>query len=351
MRLLTAKQTWRALAPFSPSCGIMPTQLSTRIDPPITHADIRRFAEDRANLDRETARERREKLGTLREQLARYMKDHPTCGLAKSYVSGSLAKGTAIRTCSDVDVALYITYDGEKKVDARLLNWIAERLRKAYPQMSADQIKPKTYSVGIEYKTAGIEIDVVPVFYDGDPKDRGLLVSQDNGSTLMTSIPMHLEFIRKRKSAQETHFTQVVRLIKWWVAEQKAKDSSFRFKSFMIELICAHLADGGQDLSDYRKAIEAFFNYIVLTGLKKRIAFKDYYQPSELPAAATGVVEIFDPVNAKNNVASQYTEANRKLIVDAAQDALNALNEAHTASTKADAVAMWRVVLGSSYRG
>lgn len=329
----------------------MPNPTSTLIDPPITHADIRCFAEERVNLDAETAKERRQKVGTLREQLERYMKEHPTCGIAKSYLSGSLAKGTALKTCSDVDVALYITYDGEKKVDARLLNWISERLRKAYPQMSADQIKPKTYSVGIEYKTAGIEIDVVPVFYEGDPKDRGLLVSQDNGSTLMTSIPMHLEFVRKRKKAQETHFAQVVRLIKWWAAEQKAKDANFRFKSFMVELICAHLVDNGQDFSDYRKSMEAFFNYIVSTGLKKRIAFKDYYQPSELPTTATGVVEIFDPVNAKNNVASQYTENNRKLIVEAAQDALDALNEAHTAATKGHAVELWRVVLGSSFRG
>lgn len=329
----------------------MPTPAPTFIDPPITQADIRRFAEERVNLDAETAKERRQKVGALRERLERYMKQHPTCGIAKSYLSGSLAKGTALKACSDVDVALYITYDGEKKVDAKLLNWIAERLRQAYPQMPADQIKPKTYSVGIEYKTAGIEIDVVPVFYDNDSKDRGLLVSQDNGSTLMTSIPMHLEFVRKRKKAQETHFAQVVRLIKWWAAEQKEKDANFRFKSFMVELICAHLADNGQDFSDYRKSMEAFFNYIVSTGLKKRIAFKDYYQPSELPTTATCVVEIFDPVNAENNVASQYTETNRKLIVEAAQDALDALNEAHTANTKGHAVEMWRIVLGSSFRG
>ena len=168
---------------------------------------------------------------------------------------------------------------------------------------------------------------------------------------MLTSIPMHLAFIRKRKADQPTHFAQAVRLLKWWATEQKAKDANFRFKSFMVELICAHLADSGQDLSDYRKAMEAFFNYIVSTGLKKRISFRDYYQPSELPAASTGIIEIFDPVNAKNNVASQYTELNRKLIVEAAQDALNALNEAYMASTKADAVAMWRVVLGSSFRG
>jgi hypothetical protein len=329
----------------------MHTRPSALVNPPITHADIQQFAETRVNLDRATAKERRAKVGELREQLKRYLTEHPTCGLAKSYLSGSIAKGTALATCSDVDVALYITYEGERSIDATLLNWIAERLRKAYPQMAASQIKPKTYSVGIEYKTAGIEIDVVPVFYDGDEGDRGLLASQDNGATLMTSIPMHLEFIRKRKVAHDTHFAQVIRLIKWWAAEQKRRDANFRLKSFMVELLCAHLADNGQDFHDYRKGMEAFFNYLVSTGLKKRVAFKDYYKPSELPANPTGVVEIFDPVNPKNNVAAQYTEINRRLIVDGAQDALNALNEAHTATTKADAVAMWRVVLGTSFRG
>ena len=61
-------------------------------------------------------------------------------------------------------------------------------------------------------------------------------------------------------------------------------------------------------------------------------------------------IVIMDPVNPENNVANLYTEAQRGLIVDAAQDALDALNEAHTAATKKHAVQMWRLVLGSSFR-
>ena len=34
---------------------------------------------------------------------------------------------------------------------------------------------------------------------------------------MLTSIPMHLEFIRKRKKAQPDDFAHVVRLVKWWV--------------------------------------------------------------------------------------------------------------------------------------
>ena len=244
-----------------------------------------------------------------------------------------------------------ITYDGERKANRQLSNWIAERLRNAYPQMSPDQIEPQEFSVKIKFKGADVDVDIVPVFYEGDQQDKGWLVSKKTGRLMLTSIPMPLAFTRKRKDAQPQHFAQIVRLIKWWAAEQKAKDANFRFKSFMVELICAHLAESGQDFSDYRKGMDAFFNYIVSTGLKKRIAFRDYYPASELPASSPDVVQIFDPVNAKNNVASQYTEHHRRLIVDAAQDSLNALNEAHLASTKADAVAMWRVVLGTSFRG
>jgi tRNA nucleotidyltransferase (CCA-adding enzyme) len=321
------------------------------IAPPIEQSDIRRFAEDRVNLPADIAKERRQKVNELRGRLSKWMTDHPECGLAKSYLSGSLAKGTALKACGDVDVALYITYDGEKKADRKLADWIAERLRKAYPQMKPEQIEPQEYSVRIKYKEAGIDVDIVPVFYEGDQHDKGWLVSKKTGRLMLTSIPMHLEFIRKRKSQQETHFAQVVRLVKWWAMEQKGANADFRFKSFMIELICAHLADNGQDFSDYGKGMEAFFNYVVKTGCKSRIAFKDYYSASELPGTLADPMQIFDPVNPKNNVASQYTENHRRLIVVAAQDALDALNEAHTAATKGHAVQMWQVVLGSSFRG
>lgn len=321
------------------------------IAPPISHTDVRQFAEDRVNLPADIAKERRQKVNELRERLAKWMKDHPECGIAKSYLAGSLAKGTALKTSSDVDVALYINYDGEKKADRRLADWIAERLRKAYPQMKPEQIEPQEYSVKIKYKEAGIDVDIVPVFYEGDPQDKGWLVSKKSGRLMLTSIPMHLAFTRKRKDSQPQHFAQVVRLVKWWSAEQKGADANFRFKSFMVELVCAHLADSGQSMADYRVAMEAFFNYIVKTGLKTRIAFKDHYPASELPATLADPVQIFDPVNPKNNVASQYTENNRRLIVTAAQDALDALNEAHTAATKGHAMQMWQVVLGSSFRG
>jgi tRNA nucleotidyltransferase (CCA-adding enzyme) len=320
-------------------------------DPPISSADVRTFAEDRVNLPAETAKERREKVGELRDRLAKWMVEHPDCGIVKSYLSGSLAKGTALKNSSDVDIALYVDYDGERKADHKLAEWLADRLRQAYPQMAADQIQPQEYSVKITFKAAGVDVDIVPVFYEGDPDNKGWLVSKRTGRLMLTSIPMHLAFIRKRKADHPQHYAQAVRLLKWWAAEQKGANAEFRLKSFMVELICAHLVDGGTDFSDCRVAMESFFNYILKTKLKQRISFSDYYASSKLPGPSADAIEIFDPVNPANNVASQYTEDNRRLIVTAAQDALDALNEAHTAATKGHAMEMWRAVLGSSFRG
>ncbi|MGD8450886.1 MAG: CBASS oligonucleotide cyclase [Phycisphaerae bacterium] len=321
------------------------------ISPPISQADVRRFAEGRVNLPPEVAKQRREHVSGFRERLQKWIRENPNCGLVKSYLSGSLAKGTSLSVSSDVDIALYLKHDGERKVDLDLANWIATRIRKAFPQMSPDQIEPQEYSVKVTFKGAGVDIDIVPVFYDGDPDDKGWLVSKRTGRLMMTSIPMHRAFIRKRKEAQPQHFAQVVRLAKWWAAEQKGANAAFRLKSFIIELICAHLADNGHSFSDYRESLEILFNYVVDTELRERIAFADYYDTSKSPTTLTHPIQIFDPVNPDNNTASQYTEENRRLIVTAAQDALDALNEAHTAATKGHAVEMWRIVLGNSFRG
>ena len=64
-------------------------------------------------------------------------------------------------------------------------------------------------------------MDVVPILYDGDPDWYGKLVNQEDGSFLWTCIPRHLEFIGKRKTAQQTDFAQVVRLAKYWAGEIK----------------------------------------------------------------------------------------------------------------------------------
>jgi tRNA nucleotidyltransferase (CCA-adding enzyme) len=317
----------------------------------IGHAEIAVFADEHVNLKREDVEDYREQVRLLREKLDRYAADHPDYGLIKTLLSGSLAKGTSLKTLHDIDLAFYVKSEKAPGAEPDLLNWLAGRLREAYPQMKPDQIRVNTHSVCIKYAVSGLSVDVVPVQYKGDRDDRGYLFALDGGKPVLTSIPLHLAFIRRRKEQQKAHFAQVVRLVKWWVENQRVNDESFKLKSFMVELIVAHLLDSGVSMADYTVALEKVFAYIVKSRLKTRIYFTDYYPASKLPAPTGNAVEIFDPVNETNNVAAIYDDSQRQKIVSAAQEALEAISEARFATTRGRAIECWQDVLGPSFRG
>ena len=319
--------------------------------PFILQSHLNAFADDTVNLAREDAKEFREQVNRLREKLERHIESHPDFDLVKILLSGSLAKGTALKTINDIDVAVYINGNRAPGNEAELLKWLAKKLREAYPQMEPEQISPGKQCVRISFRGTGLDVDVVPVHYEGDPDDRGYVVVLETGQRVLTSIPLHLKFIRKRKEKQPDHFAQVVRLVKWWVREKKATDQSFRMKSIITEMLIASLADSGTNLSDYPTALEKVFQYIVKSQLKQRVSFSDYYSPSKLPAPTGKPMEIFDPVNPSNNVAAEYSDQDRRRIVDAAQEGLERLAEAKHATTKGRAVDCWQDVLGPSFQG
>ena len=190
---------------------------------------------------------------------------------------------------------------------------------------------------------------MVPILYDGDPQWYGNLVSQEDGSFLKTSIPLHLEFAAKRKRCQEKHFAQVVRLVKFRARRMKHEQDGFRFKSFMIEMILAKLCDDGLDFSDYPEALQHFFTYVARSNLREQILFSDHYRPSAV-GKFSDEVRIIDPVNAANNVARLYTAAEADAIVAAALDAGDAIDSALAAPTKQLTVTYWQKVFGSSFQ-
>ncbi|WP_375305672.1 CBASS oligonucleotide cyclase [Bradyrhizobium sp. A11] len=315
----------------------------------VDHADIVRFASERVNLPKEQADEYRAQVRRLRERLETYLAEHPDFSLRKMLLSGSLAKGTALRTLNDIDVACYISGANAPKDVSALIEYLAERLRKAFPNFSPDQVKPQTYSVTVSFKGTGLDVDVVPILYDGDKDWYGNLVSQEDGSFLKTNIPYHLEFIRKRKAAHEKDFAQVARLLKFWTRKLKNEQEGFRFKSFMVELVLAHLADGGANLSDYPEALQHFFTYVAKSNFRQLIVFGDYYPVSSV-GTITEPVKIIDPVNAVNNVSRLYTAQQADAIVDAALDAGDAIDAALAAPTKGETVRYWQRVFGSSFQ-
>ncbi len=315
----------------------------------VSHSDIATWAAKKVNLPQEVASKYREQAKGVREKVEKYLSEHKDFTLKKILLSGSLAKGTALRTLNDIDMACYISGADVPKDIQALLEYLAERLRKAYPNFSPDQVQPQTYSVTVSFKGSGLDVDVVPVLYDGDPNWYGNLVSQDDGTFLKTCIPRHLEFIRKRKIKNQAHFAQIVRLIKHWKNNMKQENESFKFKSFMIELILAKLADDGVDFSDYPEALQQFFTYVAKTNIRERIVFTDYYSLSEIGSFAEPV-QIIDPVNEENNASKLYTNLQADTIVEAAIDTGDAIDAALAAPTKEKTIYYWQKVFGPSFQ-
>lgn len=314
----------------------------------VGHGEIARFADARINLKREDASELRRQANQLREKLEAYLASHPEFGLKKMMLSGSLAKGTALRSTSDIDVACYVASDSAPHAMADLIEWLAKRLETAFANMKPSQIVRKTYSVAVQFIGTGNEVDIVPILYSGDTQWRGNLISQDTGEPLMTSVPMHLDFVRKRKAANPQHFAQLVRLIKFWAGLRKREDATFRFKSFMIELILARLADRGMAMKDYPEALQSFFTFLATDQLRSVTSFTDYYHTGSC-APTSEPVRIWDPVNCENNVAKLYSNDNRELIVEAAIDAGDAIDGALRAISKGETIRYWQKVLGPSF--
>jgi hypothetical protein len=316
----------------------------------LANSDLVQFADTVVNLKRDDAKKYRDQVGRVEDKVNGFIKTHPDYGLVKMLRSGSLAKGTALSTLNDIDVAVYIQADKEPRgSEALVLDWLAQKLRDAYPMKDPDDIKPVRHVVRIHFRGTGLDVDVGPVHYDGAPDDKGFLIERHTGKRVLTSIPLHLKFIRVRKEKTPDHFAQVVRFVKWWTRERQKEDQQFRFKSFLAEMLCAHLMDIGRPMTPYAEALEGFFSFVAKSQLRPRIFFDDYYSASELPQSTTGIIEVFDPVNPNNNVAADYTDADRKRIIEASTTALEAIAAARYATTRTRALECWRRVLGPGF--
>jgi tRNA nucleotidyltransferase (CCA-adding enzyme) len=328
-------------------------------EPYVSHSVLEAFAQSKVNVPREEAKDRRRQVNHLRERLEGYIADHPDFDLVKLRASGSTAKHTAIRRHgrdgSDADVAAYLRVADPEVDVATVLGWLRDRCIEVYGDTKiADDFVLSDHAVGITMRGTGLKIDVVPVLYTGEPDDLGYLVTRE-GTKVLTSVTLHLQFIQKRKDEGGDGYRELIRLLKAWVRESKQVDSGLRCKSFLIELLVAHLWANGWNgeplqVNDYPRAIEQVLSYIVRTGLQQPIVFTDYYKANAV-ASSSAPIQVWDPVNPNNNVTATYTESDRQLLVQHAKTTLDTVSYAPYATTKGEANDAWRELFGPSFPG
>ena len=131
----------------------------------VDHRHIQNFADRVVNLTRDDARKYRDQVNRLRDKLEDFIKENPDFALRKMLLSGSLAKRTVLKNINDADVAVYVTSAPEDV--GELTDWLADKLRTAFPNFNADQVVVQNYSVKVEFRGTGLDIDVVPVYWEG----------------------------------------------------------------------------------------------------------------------------------------------------------------------------------------
>lgn len=317
--------------------------------PIVGHADVLGFAEHKVNLSQDAVRKHRAQVNSLRDRLEKNIADNFGFGLVKTMYAGSVAKGTALSDINDVDVAAYLEKSRSPVDERGAVEWMAERLREAYPQKDPGDVTCSRHCARISFRGSELDVEVVPII--AEEGDWGHLVDKDTGKRTRTNIRRHLDFIRKRKAENPRHFTQIARLAKWWAKQRKNENPGFKCKSFLLELLAARMSDSGSELGDYPLALEEFFSYMVTTGLEERVAFDDCYSAGEAPSFEGAAIEVLDPVNPLNNVTADYSASHREALVTAAEEAADAIREARYATTKERAVERWQAVLGPSFRG
>lgn len=329
-------------------------------DPHVDHHALAGYAVDRVNVASDDAAKRRDQVNYLRRRLEVHIAAHPHYDLVKLRASGSTAKFTAIRRRknegSDADVAAYVrasSLGGVDVVEAELLVWLLERCKEVYgATKDAEDFHISDHAVGITLRGSGLKIDVAPVLYEGEPDDKGYLVTRE-GTRVLTSVTQHLQFINSRKKLAGRGYTELIRLLKAFIREAKRNDETLRCKSFLLELIVAHLWDNGWhgttlQVDNYQRAFEQVLAFIVQTELRTPISFTDFYTARKI-SASSDPIQVWDPVNPANNVACTYTDLDRSRLVETAKVALEEISWAAHTPTKGDAVQAWRALFGPTF--
>src|SRR5207244_3631554 len=109
------------------------------------HDEVKEFAEGRVNLPAADAKRHRDQANGLRGRLKAKIDADPDYGLIKMRHTGSVAKGTALRTVNDLDVAVYVKAAAAPGRDPDLVLWLADRLAEANPLMDRDQFEEKDH--------------------------------------------------------------------------------------------------------------------------------------------------------------------------------------------------------------
>jgi tRNA nucleotidyltransferase (CCA-adding enzyme) len=309
---------------------------------PLSNAELKYYDSTVLRLPADKRKEYHEQVDRLVTALGSKLKEQTDIKVTKVVKAGSFAKYTILRKTNedpvDVDVVFYIS---GRDVDHETLESLTETIHavlvKLYPNKSVEHFEIQRKAATVNFVGSGLSVDIVPVIENPWKSGYGWQYDIHDGSRVETCAPCQVKFVQNRKDT-DANFRTLVRLGKRW-----SRHAEIKLKSFMVELVMAHVLDKNGSTGSIEQRFRDFLLYIAESGLKEVIRFPEN---GILVPTFTDPVVILDPVNSSNNVASRITEDERVEIVDAARNSWEAAYFASESGEKE----VWKEVFGARFR-
>ena len=257
--------------------------------------------------------------------------------------AGSYAKRTILRRTNedpvDVDVVIFIKKEGTSLPDLEsIIGSISKILERQYPAKSVKDFEIQPKATTVRFKGTGLNVDIVPVIEDPNREWFGWQYDKQENSYFETCPACQIEFIEKYQE-QDRHFRVLIRLAKKWRNYLRLNE----LKSYMIELIIAHILDSQGAIGTIEERFQKFLLYIAQSELKEVISFTKNVDYQKLSGDS---VVILDPFSNNNNVANRIKESDRIKIVNTATESWE---KSHFASVEED-MTIWKDVFGRRFK-
>lgn len=309
----------------------------------LSNTELRYYDGNVLRLPADKRKDYHAQVDRLITELCKSVRDKTEIKITKVVKAGSFAKYTILRkTVSDpvdVDVVFYISdRDATKETLDSLSATIYDLLIKIYPTKSVEDFEIQRKAAKVKFVGSGLSVDIVPVIEDAARAGYGWQYDIHDGTKIQTCAPCQIQFVRDRKN-QDGDFRTLVRMAKKWRNYAEIKP----LKSFAIELIMAHILATQGKAGSIEQRFRNFLLYIAQSGLKDQISFPENTAPF---GSFSDPVVILDPVYSLNNVTSRISEAERKEIVAAAQEAWETANFASAENDNG----FWKELFGPGFK-
>ncbi len=298
---------------------------------------------NRIKLTQEKKSSYTRQIDNLRNNVVKAVNGMEHTKIIKVKRAGSWKKGTALAPKDfrplDIDMVFYLDVDDSTAFDAEeLRDEIINVLCKAYPNKEKSDFSDGQKTIGIVFRSSGLEVDIVPFIPEKGNSTYGRQPRKKlNSGEFKTSVDKQLDFISKIKS-KNPNFTSLVRILKSWRNYQELELSSFS-----IELLVAYLISEGRiSASSINRAITIFFEFV-----GSEIA-KQVYFAGAIGNKSSTAPWIADPTNNENNtVRMSVSEWNET--TNTAEKGFETISYAQGVRETGLTLDLWKEVFGPSF--